>query len=151
MKSVLSALPRQDDHAENSTLFSWALEPEYGRLTVACSPGAGGILVVRISGDIDVTTLPAFGSHLVEAIDERLPFVLDLTDVQFCCAAALSILDVMAARARRLAVPWAVTGNNSVRRPLTAMGMATTIPYCADLEDAFCRVAKEIHQGGRSA
>ncbi|MBC2637965.1 MULTISPECIES: STAS domain-containing protein [unclassified Rhodococcus (in: high G+C Gram-positive bacteria)] len=151
MRSVLNAPPRPHDRAGTSTLFSWAVGPEHGRLVVACAPGTDGVLVVRISGDIDVTTLPSFGSHLDEAIDERLPFVLDLTDVQFCCASALSILGVMAARARRLALPWAVTGNNSVRRPLTAIGMADKIPFCADLEDAFRLVSGELHLGGRSA
>ncbi len=86
MKSVLSAPPTPDDPAANTPLFSWAAEPEHGRLAVDSAPGAGGILVVRISGDIDVTTLPSFGSHLEEAIDDRLPFVLDLSDVQFLCA-----------------------------------------------------------------
>ncbi|UOT01084.1 STAS domain-containing protein [Rhodococcus opacus] len=151
MKSVLSALPARSDLADNSTLFSWAVEPEHGRLSVVSAPGAGGILVVRISGDIDVTTLHTFGNHLDEAINERLPFVLDLTDVQFFCASALPILDIMAGRARRLAVPWAVTGNTALRRPLTAMHMAAQIPFGADLEDAFRLVTEAIHQGGRSA
>ncbi|PQP22885.1 STAS domain-containing protein [Rhodococcus opacus] len=151
MKSVLSALPTHYDPADDSTLFSWAVEPEHGRLSVVSAPGAGGILVVQISGDIDVTTLHTFGNHLDEAISERLPFVLDLTDVQFFCASALPVLGTMAARARRHTVPWAVTGNNALRRPLTAMKMAAQIPFCADLEDAFLLVAQGIHQGGRSA
>ncbi|MFC9840633.1 STAS domain-containing protein [Rhodococcus sp. NPDC127530] len=151
MKSVLSALPTRYDPAAQSTLFSWAVEPEHGRLSVDNAPGAGGILVVRISGDVDVTTLHTFGNHLDEAINERLPFVLDLTDVQFFCASALPILDIMAARARRLTVPWAVTGNNALRRPLTAMNMAAQIPFCADLEAAFRLVAAGSRQGGRSA
>ncbi|MBV6756798.1 STAS domain-containing protein [Rhodococcus opacus] len=151
MKSVLSALPTPNDPAANTTLFSWAAETEQGRLSVDNAPGAGGILVVRISGDIDVTTLPSFGSHLAEAIDERLPFVLDLSGVQFLCASALPILEVMSARAHRLAVPWAVTGNNALRRPLTAMNMAAAIPFCTNLEDAYRLVAGGMQQGGRSA
>ncbi|MFF2110358.1 anti-sigma factor antagonist [Rhodococcus sp. ACS1] len=151
MKSVLSAPPTPDDPAANTPLFSWAAEPEHGRLAVDSAPGAGGILVVRISGDIDVTTLPSFGSHLEEAIDDRLPFVLDLSDVQFLCASALPILEIMSARAHRLTVPWAVTGNNALRRPLTAMNMAAVIPFCAELEDAFRLVAGGMQRGGRSA
>ncbi|MFC9359334.1 STAS domain-containing protein [Rhodococcus sp. NPDC057014] len=151
MKSVLSALPTPHDPAMSMPLFSWAAEPEHGRLVVDSAPGAGGILVVRISGDIDVTTLPSFGSHLEEAIDDRLPFVLDLSDVQFLCASALPILEIMAARAHRLTVPWAVTGNNALRRPVTAMNLAAVIPFCADLEDAFRLVAGGMRRGGRSA
>lgn len=151
MKSVLSALPTPRDPAADTTLFSWAAEPEHGRLAVDSAPGAGGILVLRISGDIDVTTLPSFGSHLEEAIDERLPFVLNLSDVQFLCASALPILEIMSARAHRFALPWAVTGNNALRRPLTAMNMGAAIPFCADLEDAFRLVAGAMQRGGRSA
>ncbi|MEN0135146.1 MAG: STAS domain-containing protein [Rhodococcus sp. (in: high G+C Gram-positive bacteria)] len=151
MKSVLGARPTRRAPAEKPALFSWTVEPEHGRLSVDSAPAAGGILVVRISGDIDVTTLPSFGSHLEEAIDERLPFVLDLTDVQFFCASALPVLEIMSARAHRLAVPWAVTGNNALRRPLTAMNMAAGIPFCTDLEGAFRLVAGGMQQGGRSA
>ncbi|MDF3312772.1 STAS domain-containing protein [Rhodococcus sp. T2V] len=151
MKTVLSAPPTPYDPAANTPLFSWAAEPEHGRLAVDSTPGAGGILVVRISGDIDVTTLPSFGTHLEEAIDDRLPFVLDLSDVQFLCASALPILEIMSARAHRLTVPWAVTGNNALRRPLTAMNMAAVIPFCAELEDAFRLVAGGMERGGRSA
>ena len=151
MKTVLSALPTPRDPAANTTLFSWAAEPDHGRLAVDSAPGAGGILVIRMSGDIDVTTLRPFGSHLEEAIDERLPFVLDLSGVQFLCASALPILEIMSARAHRLTVPWAVTGNNALRRPLTAMNMAAVIPFCTDLEDAFRLVAGGMERGGRSA
>jgi anti-anti-sigma factor len=151
MKSVLSAHSGHHDSAENTMLFSWATEPEHGKLTVECTPGAGGVLVVRISGDIDVTTVPLFGIHLDEAINERLPFVLDLTHVQFFCASALSVLEIIAGRARRLGLPWAVTGNTAVRRPLTAMKLDTVVPYSTSLDDASRLVAEGLPTHGISA
>ncbi|MCQ4118444.1 STAS domain-containing protein [Rhodococcus tibetensis] len=151
MKSVLSAHSGHRDSTENTMLFSWDTEPEHGKLTFDCTPSAAGILVVRISGDIDVTTVPLFGSHLDEAVNERRPFVLDLSHVQFFCASALSVLEIIAGRARRLGLPWAVTGNTAVRRPLTAMKMDAVVPYSTSLDEACRLVAEGLPTHGISA
>lgn len=151
MKSVLSRAPRLDHAFPDSALFEWETEPEHGRLAFGYVPGTDGILALRISGDIDVTTVGSFGIHLDETLNDRQPFVLDLTDVQFFCASALSVLEIMAARARRLGLPWAVTGNNAVRRPLTAMKLNNVVPYFPTLDDAFHHVAGGLRSDGVSA
>lgn len=94
-----------------------------------------GVLVVRLSGDIDVTTLSSFALHLDEALGEGIPFVLDMTEVSFACARSLQILEVTAHRAHTESVPWAVVGSTAVRRPLTALGI-DMVPCHPDVANA---------------
>lgn len=115
-------------------------EADHAILNCTHSLEPSGVLVVRLSGDIDVTTLSSFSLHLDEALGEGLPFVLDLTEVSFACARSLQILEVTAHRAHEDSVPWAVVGSTAVRRPLAALGI-DMVPFYADVTNAVADLA----------
>ncbi|MGA9872864.1 MAG: STAS domain-containing protein [Rhodococcus sp. (in: high G+C Gram-positive bacteria)] len=58
----------------------------------------GGPVVIRVTGDIDRTTVPVFGECVAEAIVCGRSLVVDLLDVGFVCPAGVSVLCAAATR-----------------------------------------------------
>lgn len=98
-----------------------------------------GPLVIALSGDVDVATLPAHSARLDDAIAGRTEHViLDLTGVETLDSTGLSLLTGTMRRLkrsrRRLAVVPALEG--AVRRALDTTGLIHVLEIHSSVEDA---------------
>jgi len=93
----------------------WAAPGRYGALEFKIdyeeAPLAGPIVVVRVSGEIDLAGAPAFRDVIDLAFERGSRLVVEMSDVDFINAAGVSVLVWAAARAREL------LGRFAVRRP----------------------------------
>jgi anti-sigma B factor antagonist len=112
-------------------------------LTVTARPVAPGVVVITVSGEVDLLTGPLLLDALLAHLhgpDRRL--IIDLTAVGFFGAAGLTVLAT--ARQATLAVGIGlclVAHTRPVLLPLTITGMHTQFDICPDLAHALRRLA----------
>lgn len=72
---------------------------------------AGPILVLRVAGEIDLLTVPAFENALDAVVDKRPgDLVVDLAAVVFCSARGFAVLLDAAATAQTNGTNWVLSG-----------------------------------------
>ena len=102
---------------------------------------ADDLIVVRASGEIDVTASVAFRQRLFALLDEHAAqLVVDLSDTDYVDTYALSVLVDVAIRSRledrRLAI---VCSEGRMRRALAATGLDQFVATHATLDEALGR------------
>lgn len=102
------------------------------------------LLVVAVSGDVDLRTLP----ELVVALEGEVPpvTVMDLSKVTFLSAAALGVLVQTASRIRSQNCELGLVAHDRVAlRVLRMSGVAASIPTFESLSDAIRELASTAH------
>lgn len=95
-----------------------------------------GVTVLTVRGKVDAASLASLGAHLQDVSDEGRPFVIDCTDCHFHSTDELSILTVLAARARRRGLSWALAADHRTQRLLELTGVNATIDVFSSSSDA---------------
>ncbi|WP_199430133.1 STAS domain-containing protein [Qaidamihabitans albus] len=97
-------------------------------------------LIIRIKGEIDLSTAPELERHIDEALDELTtpdPLVLDLSDVAFIGSSGLALLlnskEGADARGLRLCI---VAAQRAIKRPVEAVGLRQELPLYPTLDAA---------------
>ncbi|SFD92026.1 anti-anti-sigma factor [Actinopolyspora alba] len=90
-----------------------------------------GVMVVNVSGELDMVTVPRFAELVQHRLESSAPVVvLDLTGVTFLGVEAIKVLAQLDLRAhitgKRLSL---VTGVRAVDRPLEVLGLASRFTY----------------------
>jgi anti-sigma B factor antagonist/stage II sporulation protein AA (anti-sigma F factor antagonist) len=97
------------------------------RVTARVVPREGWASVVRVFGEIDISTAPRLWAGLDVALEDRRPVVLDLEQVSFMDAAAIPIVLAALRRSAELGTSF------TVRRPSRAALRILEITGVVDL------------------
>jgi anti-sigma B factor antagonist len=91
-----------------------------------------GVAVVVVEGEHDVYTAPSISEQLDVLLEERLPFVIDLTDATFVDSSVLRVLLEARRRAEERGIGFAVAlgqeESGPVRRVLDITGLLPVLP-----------------------
>jgi len=111
----------------------------------------GGVPVVTVPEEVDITNAPGLRAALLQAAaDGSRTLVVDMTRTRFCDSAGLRVLvdahkrALAAGGALLLAVPAA-----AVLRVLEITGIDQVIPHFASLEDAVAHAVESLDGQGR--
>ncbi|PRX48594.1 anti-anti-sigma factor [Prauserella shujinwangii] len=111
----------------------------------------GIALVVRVKGEIDLSTAPEVERHVQDALDSLVPpapLVLDLSEVAFLGSCGLALLASSTERAAARGTPLRVVARQrAISRPVEAVGLDDTLVLHPSLEAALR--ADEEAPGGR--
>jgi anti-sigma B factor antagonist len=92
----------------------------------------GGVAVLSVQGEHDVYTAPSLTEQVEGLIDERVPFVIDLTPATFVDSSVLRVLLEARRRAEEEGVGFAVALDQddagAVRRVLEVTGLIPVLP-----------------------
>lgn len=94
-----------------------------GELLVGQIEELAGITVVRMAGEIDISTAAMFRAYLSRAVRADRPVVVELTAVEYFDASGLRAIDDFLQLARQRHVPVAVVPSPLVGRLLTISGL----------------------------
>ena len=99
-----------------------------------------GILVLTVTGEIDMDNAPALCDAIIAGIDQRHgePCILDLTSVTFLGSAGLTALVQATNRARERREPLriVVDSNRPVIRPIQVTGLDDVLSLYHSIEEA---------------
>ena len=92
----------------------------------------GGVAVVVVEGEHDVYTAPSLSEELDSLLEERIPFVIDLTTATFVDSSVLRVLLEAKRRAEADEIGFAVAlsqdDTGPVRRVLDITGLVPVLP-----------------------
>ncbi|MEU6643916.1 STAS domain-containing protein [Saccharomonospora sp. NPDC046836] len=104
----------------------------------------GQSLVVRVQGEIDLSTGPLLERHLLDvlgSVDPPHPLVVDLSGVLFLGSCGLALLVETHEAASERGTPLRiVAAQRAIRRPVEAVGLNTTLQLHPTLEAALAHV-----------
>ncbi|MCE6995571.1 STAS domain-containing protein [Saccharothrix sp. S26] len=105
---------------------------------------AGEVLVVGVSGELDMDTVPDVRAAISSALAEHdaSALVLDLTEVGFFSSAGLSLLLDARRRVDTLAV---VATRRAVLRPIELTSIGTLLTVFESVDEALSRVSSNEH------
>ena len=100
----------------------------------------GGVAVVVVEGEHDVYTAPSLSEELDSLLEERIPFVIDLTTATFVDSSVLRVLLEAKRRAEADEIGFAVAlgqdDSGPVRRVLDITGLVPVLPVYPGREEA---------------
>lgn len=99
-----------------------------------------GVVVVVVTGEHDVYTAPSLRDQIQSVIEEKAPFVIDLTPATFVDSSILRVLLEARRQAEESGLGFAVALGNGegpgVRRILEVTGLMNVFPVLANREEA---------------
>jgi anti-sigma B factor antagonist len=99
-----------------------------------------GVAVVVVEGEHDVYTAPSLNEQLDALLNERVPFVIDLTSTTFVDSSVLRVLLEAKRRAEERGIGFAVAlgedESSPVRRVLDITGLVPVLPVHAGRDAA---------------
>lgn len=101
----------------------------------------GDVVVVRLTGNLDIYTVPALRSRVTEAARTEAPLVLDLREVDLLDSSGLGAL--IALRNRAVAAGFRlglVSDDGQVRDVLVIAGLERAFIHACDVDTACSRV-----------
>ncbi|HEY1842118.1 MAG TPA: STAS domain-containing protein [Mycobacterium sp.] len=105
----------------------------------------GGVAVVSIGGEIDLSTAPAFEAAITGALDDGPPvLVIELSDVSFMASVGLRILVATHEKVSKSAQVAIVAGNPATSRPMQLTGLDKVLALYPTLDAALTAVGAEI-------
>lgn len=98
-------------------------------LNIDVRRGQGGVVEIRVSGELDMVGAPVLRGRLTEELANCRALVLDLADVEFLGTAGLSILLEADTLAQRRDIRWGIVATrHAVTHPLRAVGLGDVLP-----------------------
>jgi anti-sigma B factor antagonist len=99
-----------------------------------------GVVVVVVTGEHDVYTAPSLRDQIQSVIEEKAPFVIDLTPATFVDSSILRVLLEARRQAEETGLGFAVALGNGegpgVRRILEVTGLMNVFPVLTNREEA---------------
>lgn len=114
--------------------------PADQQLTVVVNQAREGVVVLHVSGEIDLLTATMLGERVREQlIPANRILILDLTEVTFLGSSGLA--EIVAAYQAEKAQLVLVASNRAVLRPLEATGLLPMLTVFETLDEALSNVA----------
>ena len=111
-----------------------------GQLTLTTSAGPPGVLVARLTGELDAAVVDVVRARLDEAVSDGDDLVVDLTDLSFLDSRGTALLDGLlrarSERGRRCLVVVAQASPPSRLLRLLGFPESLLVPTVADAEKA---------------
>lgn len=123
--------------------FCGPADPEDGAFAMSVDEPIGGPVVIRVTGDIDSTSVAVFAECVTEAIVCGRSLVVDLLDVEFVSPVGISVLSAAATRLTSHRCRSVIACHNSLRTQLES-GWRSEGVDGYDL-DCYDTVAAAIH------
>ncbi|HWF71140.1 MAG TPA: STAS domain-containing protein [Mycobacterium sp.] len=96
-----------------------------------------GVAVIRIGGEIDLSTAPAFEAAITGALDDDPPIlVIELSEVSFMASIGLRILAAAHEKVSKSAQVAIVANNPATSRPMQLTGLDKVLSLYPTLDDA---------------
>ncbi|WP_162603298.1 STAS domain-containing protein [Rhodococcus oxybenzonivorans] len=105
-------------------------------LQVGIQNRTGGIAVLVVCGEIDITTAPVLAPYLRKVTADSGDLVLDLTGVPFLGCTGMALFDTAASRVRRRNATLTTAAQPQVRRILHLTGLDGTLGCCDTVDEA---------------
>jgi anti-sigma B factor antagonist len=106
-------------------------------LKVEVQAHATGIPLVKVLGDLDLATAPAFQKAMQEQVTNGRTFVVDMDGVDFLSSAGLAVLVDLRQQMADQDLKWAVVAaRHTVTRPLEITGLLAVLPIFTDIPAA---------------
>jgi anti-anti-sigma factor len=108
----------------------------------------GGVAVVRLSGDLDLTTVEIVRARLdgvADGVGAKL--VADLSELRFVDSAGVHLLFTLAGRASHAALAFVVPVESPSWRVLQIAGLPLAAPVFATLDEALASLALPVEGG----
>ncbi|GAA0261625.1 hypothetical protein GCM10010492_73340 [Saccharothrix mutabilis subsp. mutabilis] len=117
-------------------------EPGATLASVRTDRPADGVVVLRVSGELDTSSADELAKPLQETLVEGLrAVVVDLLEVRFLGSAGLEALVTGSKRAAGLGVPLVlVAAGRAVLRPIEATGLSSVFTIVDSEEEALAKV-----------
>lgn len=117
-------------------------EPGATLASVRTDRPADGVVVLRVSGELDTSSADELAKPLRETLVAGVhAVVVDLLEVRFLGSAGLEALVTGSKRAAELDVPLVlVAAGRAVLRPIEATGLSTVFTIVDTVEDALTKV-----------
>ncbi|MGQ0632089.1 MAG: STAS domain-containing protein [Sporichthyaceae bacterium] len=114
---------------------------------------AGGIAVVSLAGDLDLSNTASLHAQLLDVLRARpAGMVIDLSEVTFCDLACLRTMSNLGRRAQSVGIWVRLAGPSPiVRRLLEITGLCACLPCFADVELALRGKSRPSVPAGRSS
>lgn len=96
-----------------------------------------GVVIVRVSGEIDSATAPILSAALHRQVDSgtcRL-LAVDLRAVDFLGAQGIVVLDTARQHAHAYGIGFCLIAGRAIRRVLDALRMIESFAFCDDIEN----------------
>lgn len=101
-----------------------------------------GVVILSVSGAVDVLTVPAFSVALERLLAQpQRCVVLDLTGIEFFGSVAIRELINFGQGASKQGFTWAVVGSHAVLRPLQRLGTFGGLPVCGSVHSAVALIS----------
>jgi anti-sigma B factor antagonist len=101
----------------------------------------GGVAVVSVGGEIDLSTAPAFEAAIAGALDDDPPIlVIDVSEVSFMASVGLRILAATHEKIGKSAHIAIVANTPATSRPLELTGLDKVLALYPTLDDALTAV-----------
>ena len=114
---------------------------------------AGGVVVVALSGDYDLSRTATLHTQLLDVLRSRpTGIVIDLSEVTFCDLACLRTMANLGRRSTAVGTWMRMAGPSPiVRRLLEITGLCASLPCFSDLEAALRGASRVGVPAGREA
>ena len=101
-------------------------------LVVALDHRDQGVVIVRVSGEIDSATAPRLSAALHRELDSGTcrQLVVDLRTVEFLGAQGLAVLDNARQHAQAYHIGFCLLAGRAIRRLLQALGLIEHYQFC---------------------
>jgi anti-sigma B factor antagonist len=110
-------------------------------LTVSAEQREGGVVVLRVAGEIDLVTAPQLEESVTRALSERPKvLVVDLTEVGFLASAGMSVLLAAHHQAGEDTDLRVVASGSATFRPLDLTGLAQALSIYPSLRAALALI-----------
>lgn len=101
-----------------------------------------GVAVVRIGGEIDLSTASAFEAAIAEALEEDpTALVLELSGVSFMASVGLRILAATQEKIGKMSQVAVVADNPAASRPIQLTGLDNVVSLYPTLDEALSALA----------
>jgi anti-sigma B factor antagonist len=112
-------------------------------LTVEVQPHSTGVPLVKVLGDVDLATAPAFQQAMQQQVTLRRKFVVDMDGVNFLSSAGLAVLVDLRQQMVDQDMKWAmVAARHTVTRPLEITGLLAILPIFTDVPAALAALSE---------
>ncbi len=102
---------------------------------------ADAVAVVRLAGDLDARTAPAAQAGLAQVLADRMPVVLDLTEVDYVSSAGLRTMLIVYRQAQHQGIAIILVGvSDTLKSILSATGFLRFFDVSETVTDAISAV-----------
>ena len=131
----------------------WTIE-DFQKLTVSLRGNLDvktNIIVFTFKGQLDAFSEKQFKAFVINNLNNELPFVIDLTKIDFLDSSGLGALVQTAKECKKMKLGFSVVGNNRVAQTIKLVRLGDFLNLKSSLDEAFTNLKVELLDSKLSA